>query len=163
MRRSLRLMSLVALTGLLLLSSGCQTQRATGGANTTDLVYLRTAPEEWDRLFNAQDAAKLAALYAEDATSMPFNTPTRRGRSAIQKDFEQYFAQFTAKHETFVDEILEHEDWAIERARYTLTSTPKPSGPQRKETGRHVVCRRKINGAWLIVWELWNTDTPAPK
>jgi uncharacterized protein (TIGR02246 family) len=155
--------SLVLLTGLLLLTCGCQTERATGGASTTDLAYLRTAPEEWDRLFNSQDSAKLAALYAEDATSMPFNTPTRRGRSAIQNDYEQFFAQFTARHETFVDEILTHEDWAIERARYALTSTPKPSGPQIKETGRHVVCRRKVQGTWLIVWELWNTDMPAPK
>jgi uncharacterized protein (TIGR02246 family) len=158
-----RVGSFALLCGLLFLACGCQTERATGGASSTDLAYLRTAPEEWDRLFNAQDSVKLAALYAEDATSMPFNQPTRRGRSAIQKGFEQFFAQYTARHETFVDEILTHEDWAIERARYTLTSTPKPSGPQIKETGRQVICRRKINGVWVVVWELWNTDMPAPK
>ena len=150
-------------SALLFLACGCQTNRVAGGGNATDLSYLRTAPEEWDRLFNLQDAAKLAALYAEDATSMPLNTPTRHGRKAIQTDFEQFFAQYTGRHETFVDEILTHEDWAIERARYSLTSTPKPSGPQIKETGRHVICRRKLNGSWVIAWELWNTDTPAPK
>src|SRR5215510_11793149 len=76
--RRLHLKSILVLAMSLLCVCGCQTERATGGASSTDLAYLRTAPEEWDRLFNSQDAAKLAALYAEDATSMPFNTPTRR-------------------------------------------------------------------------------------
>jgi uncharacterized protein (TIGR02246 family) len=153
----------ILILALLLLAGGCQTSRAPGGGNPTDLGYLRTAPEEWDRLFNLQDAAKLATLYAEDVTSMPFNTPTRRGRKAVQADLEQFFAQNTGRHETFVDEILTHEDWAIERTRYTLTFTPKPSGRQNKETGRRVVCRRKLNGSWLIVWEIWNTDMPSPR
>ena len=155
--------ALFLLVALIIVMCGCQTSRAPGGGNSSDLAYLRTAPEEWDRLFNLQDAGKLAALYAEDAVSMPFNASTLRGRKAIQGNSQQFFAQNTGKHETFVDEILTHEDWAIERARYALTYTPKPSGPQRKETGRQVVCRRKLNGSWLIVWEIWNTDMPAPK
>jgi ketosteroid isomerase-like protein len=143
--------------------TGCKTASTSGGGNPTDLTYLRTAPEEWDRLFNLQDTSKLSALYAEDAISMPFNAPTVRGRKAIASDRQQFFTQNTGKHETFVDEILTHEDWAIERARYTLTYAPKPSGPERKETGRQVMCRRKINGIWLIAWEIWNTDMPAVK
>lgn len=152
---------------LLLLSfilvSGCRTERGPEQSNTADLNYLRAVPEDWDRAFNANDAAKVAALYADETIYMPENAPTLRGRSAVQADFERYFAQFSARHETFVDEILTHQDWAIERGRFTTTFTPKPSGPQRKQSGRQVVCRRKVNGSWLIVWEIWNTDGPAAR
>jgi len=151
------------LTAVIIFTVGCRTGPTPPGGNSADLAYLRTAPQEWDRLFNLQDAAKLAALYAEDAASMPFNAPTVQGRKAIEAGRQQFFAQNTARHETFVDEILTHEDWAIERARYAISYTPKPNGPQRKETGRHVVCRRKLNGSWLIAWEIWNTDMPASK
>ena len=142
----------------LLLTPGCQTSPNIGESNTADLSSLRTAPEDWDHAFDSNDAAKPAALYAEDAISMPENAPTVRGRRAIQAEFEKYFAQYSARHETFVDEILTHQDWAIERGRFTVISTPKPSGPQSKLSGRHVVCRRKINGTWLIAWEIWNTE-----
>src|ERR1041385_4130640 len=106
---------------------GCKSSPTPGGGSPTDLTYLRTAAEDWDRLFNSQDTSKLSALYAEEAISMPFNAPTVRGRKGITFEKQQFFAQNTGKHETFVDEILTHEDWAIERARYTLTFAPKPS------------------------------------
>ena len=158
-----RWQSAALLSLLLLLVTGCQTNRDPAGGNTGDLTYLRTAPEEWDRIFNSSDATKLAAFYADDAVLMPENAPTLRGRKAIEADFEKYFVQYTARHETFVDEILTHQDWAIERGRFTLIFTPKPSGPQLKQSGRQVICRRKVNGAWLIAWEIWNTDGTAPK
>jgi uncharacterized protein (TIGR02246 family) len=147
----------------LILVSGCRTERGPEQSNTADLNYLRAAPEDWDHAFNANDTAKVAALYADEAVYMPENTPTLRGRLAVQADLERYFAQFSAKHETFVDEILTHQDWAIERGRFTMTITPKPSGPQMKQSGRQVICRRKVNGSWLIVWEIWNTEGPAAK
>src|ERR1051326_1515820 len=146
---------LVSFLGLV---SGCGTIRGSGEGESPDLTHLRTAPEDWDRVFNANDPVKLAALYADEAILMAQNSTTLRGRSAIQADFARYFAEYAARQETFVDEILTHQDWAIERGRFTLVSTPKPSGPEAKSSGRHVICRRKINGVWLIAWEIWNSE-----
>jgi len=92
---------------------------------------------------------------------MPFNAPTIRDRQALQADFEKFFWQNTGRHETLVAEILATDDWAIERARYILTYSPLSTGREVKETGRHVVCRKRKNGAWQIAWELWNTDMPS--
>jgi ketosteroid isomerase-like protein len=52
---------------------------------------------------------------------------------------------------------------AIERAHYRLTYRPRAGGAEVVETGRHVECRRKIGGQWLIVTEIWNTDAPPTK
>jgi ketosteroid isomerase-like protein len=124
---------------------------------------LRQASAVWDRLFNAGDGAKLALLYAEDAISMPPNSPTIKGRGAIQADLEGYFAGNAARHETMVETIVREGDLAIESARYRLTYKPRAGGAEVVETGRHLECRRKIGGQWKIVLEIWNLDTPAPK
>jgi ketosteroid isomerase-like protein len=122
---------------------------------------LRQAAREWDRLFNGRRPADLAMLYAEDALSMPFNRPDIRGRQALLTDFESFFAEHDeARHETVIEEILTGDDWGIERARYTLTFTPKTDGRPVTETGRHVMYRRMVDGRWQIVWEIFNTDQP---
>jgi uncharacterized protein (TIGR02246 family) len=124
---------------------------------------LRRISAQWDRLYNAGDAAALAALYADDAVSMPPGSPILRGRQALQADFQTFFTVNTARHETTIDQIIRDGDLAIERAHYRLTFKPKSGGPEVVETGRHLECRKKINGTWQIVVEIWNLDPPPPK
>ena len=125
-----------------------------------DQEYLKNAGAEWDSLFNSGNVTSLAALYAENVISMPFNAPTIFGRQALQADFENFLANNTAEHKTDTDEILIGDDWAIERAHYLLTYTSRTTGNVTVEIGRHVVCRKKIDNRWQIAWEIWNTDKP---
>ena len=91
---------------------------------------------------------------------MPPNLPTITGRKALQADFEDFFAGNVATHQTTIDEIRVDGDSSIERARYKMTFKPRAGGEQVVETGRHIEYRRKINGEWKIVIEIWNSDTP---
>lgn len=126
--------------------------------------YLKNAGAEWDRFFNDRDVTKLVALYAEDAVSMPYNYQTVKGKSAIRNEFEKFLGQNEyARHETFPEEILTADDFSVERARYIMTYTPMNTTNRIVETGRHVICRKKIDGKWLITWEIWNSDQPLPK
>lgn len=128
-----------------------------------DTEYLKNAGAEWDKLFNARDVANLSNLYAEDAVSMPYNYQTVRGKKAIRAEFEKFLEQNDARHETFPEEILTNDDWSIERSRYINTYTPNGTTNRIVETGRQVICRKKIDGKWLITWEIWNSDQPLPK
>ena len=148
-----------ALSCLVLAAAACAKGHDTAGGGAATDPYLNTAAAEWDSLFNAHDAVKLAALYTEDALSMPVNAPTIHGRQALQAEIERFFSENMGRHETVVDEILATGEWAIERAHYTLTFTPT-GGPEMIETGRHVMCRKKVGARWLIAWEIWNTETP---
>lgn len=127
-----------------------------------DDEYLRMAAQEWDSLFDAQDAPALTALYDEHSVSMPFDSPDILGRVALQGSLLSFFAEYRGTHRTDVKELLMNDDWCIERAEYLLTYSPR-SAPQDtiRESGRHVVCRKKLNGQWLITWEIWNTNRPA--
>ena len=154
------------LLSLLLFGASCRTnQGSTEQKNSaaTDSEYLRNAGAQWDKLFNTRDTSSLASLYAEGAVSMPYNAPTVRGRKAIQAELDKFLSENTGRHETSVEEVLIGDGWAIERARYTMTYTPKGAGTQIIETGRHVMCRKKVDGRWEIAWEIWNTDQPSPK
>jgi len=155
---------LTLLTLILFLGISCNRDKSSLAQKEKDTAadqeYLKNAGAEWDSLFNAGDAANLAALYAENVISMPFAAPTIYGRQALQADFENFLANNTAEHKTDTDEILTGDDWAIERAHYLLTYTSKTSGNVVIEPGRHVVCRKKIEGKWQIAWEIWNTDKP---
>lgn len=122
---------------------------------------LQRASIEWDSLFNAGDAQSLAARYAEDAVSMPPNLPTLRGREALRADFEQFMAHHHARHQTRVESITREGDLAVERAEYRLTFRPKAGGPEVVEDGRHIQCRQRIGGQWLIVSEIWNALPPS--
>ena len=148
----------------LFVSAGCKTGSNAGlpsQASAEDEARLKQATAEWDRLFNSGQAAALAALYSPDLMSMPYDAPTVRGRLAQQAAFEEFFAENeNARHETTVEETLVTNEWAIERGRYTMTYTPRKTGIQVVETGRHVMCRRKVDGNWRIVWEIWNSDKP---
>lgn len=126
-----------------------------------DEQYLKEAGKEWDGLFNSGQIEALAALYSEDVISMPSNAPAIKGSKALKADFAKFFAENTARHETYIDEILRTDEFAIERARYVLTYRPKGGEAEVVETGRHVVCRKKRDGKWQIAWEIWNTDQPA--
>lgn len=152
------------LASVLFLSISCNRDKSSLIQKDTNLAadqeYLKNAGVEWDSLFNSGNVTSLAALYAENVISMPFNAPTIYGRQALQADFESFLANNTAEHKTDIDEILTGDDWVIERAHYLLTYTSKTSGNVTIETGRHVVCRKKIDGRWQIAWEIWNTDKP---
>jgi ketosteroid isomerase-like protein len=155
---------LVSLCVLSFLLMGCAT---TGPEKvSSELVQKRKAvlqaSQRWDQFFNAADADTLAGLYATGAVSMPPNAPAIAGRAALQKDFETFFTNNLARHETLVEDLIIDGGLAVERARYRMTMKPRAGGPEVVETGKHVEVRRYEGGRWLIVAEIWNADAPPP-
>jgi ketosteroid isomerase-like protein len=148
----------------LLASGGCRTPSNSSGSissSAEDEALLKQATADWDRFFNSGQTEALARLYSPDLVSMPYDVPSVHGRLAQQKAFEEFFSENeNARHETTVEEMLVTNDWAIERGSYKMTYKPKKTVEQVIETGRHVMCRKKVEGKWQIVWEIWNTDKP---
>ena len=162
-RRSAHLACAIILISSSFVSEGCTTRNPNGSISGRgeDEALLKQATLDWDRLFNSGQAEAIALLYSSDLVSMPYDAPSVHGRPAQQKAFEEFFSENeNARHETTVEEMLVTNDWAIERGTYRMTYKPKKTGEQVIETGRHVMCRRKVGGVWQIVWEIWNTDNP---
>ncbi len=133
---------------------------ASGSADAANLV--RRASVAWNEAHNAADGGRLMQLYTDTAVSIPYNRPALEGRAAIEADFREFFANFTAHHKTAIVSLEILGDWAIERGRYELTATPKAGGTPLRESGKHIVIRKRVDGQWKIQWEIWNTDAPPP-
>lgn len=129
------------------------------GKKSKKEAKARAASAAWDDAFNAGDVRRLMKLYTKDAVSMPPNLPALEGKAAIQADFEWFLGEFDADHRTTIVGLQIAGDWAIERGQYTMVATSKDGKVSFFESGRHIVVRKKSGKSWLVVWEIWNSDS----
>lgn len=110
----------------------------------------------WDAAFNSEDLDALMSLYADGIVSMPPGFPALVGKSAVEADFAFLFDNFDFTHQTTVVQLEIHGTLAVERGDYTMLVVPADGSPAFVETGKHMIVRRQVNGAWVHVMETWN-------
>lgn len=151
---------------------GCQQEQAseTGATEETasvDAAAVRQAIDDagtaWENAALASDAAALTALYTEDAIVMAPNAPKAEGSAAIQTAFTEMLAvaPFTAI-EIVTDgvEVSASGDMAWAHGSYTSTNTV--AGVPYEDTGKWANVSENRDGQWLMVVDIWNSDTPLP-
>lgn len=119
-----------------------------------------TAP--YIEAFNAQDATRLARLFAPDALLMPPEAPSARGRAAIEAAFRSRFRHVTGRLHVVPLGFEVHGDRATLIARYEIR--PEQDGDaacgERPRESRCVVIYRRLGGEWLIAVLMMNHDAP---
>jgi uncharacterized protein (TIGR02246 family) len=160
-----------AVVALVLIAS-CQQEQATetGATEETpavDPAAVRQAIDDagtaWETAALANDAAGLTALYTEDAIVMPPNAPKSTGGAAIQAGFTEMLAvtPFTAIDiVTEGVEVSASGDMAWAHGSYTSTNTV--AGVPYEDTGKWANVSENRDGQWLMVVDIWNSDTPLP-
>lgn len=154
------------------LIAGCQQEPATETGTTeetptVDAAAVRQAIDDggnaWESAALAGDAAALTALYTEDAILMVPNAPKAEGSAAIQTAFTEMLAvaPFTAV-EIVTDgvEVSASGDMAWAHGSYTSTNTV--DGVPYEDTGKWANVSENRDGQWLMVVDIWNSDTPLP-
>ena len=166
---TLRNLFLCAFAPVLMLTfAGCQTapqpeQKRDVAADTTAINALR---DKVTATFNSNDAAALAANYADDAIMMNPNQAAVEGKQAIQASYEAMFKENAGKITvTLVLTPLETQlagDWAYDRGSATSTITPK-SGKPVEQSGKYlVIVKRQADGSWKVYREISNNNAPPP-
>ncbi|HEY7472421.1 MAG TPA: SgcJ/EcaC family oxidoreductase [Gemmatimonadota bacterium] len=163
---------LVAAAIALVLAAGCQQEPATETGTTeetpaVDVAAVQQAIEDggdaWEAAALAGDAAALTALYTDDAIIMPPNAAQAEGSAAIQAAFTEMLAAtpFTAI-EIVTDgvEVSASGDMAWAHGSYTSTNTV--AGEPYEDTGKWANVSENRDGKWLLVIDIWNSDTPLP-
>lgn len=121
------------------------------------------------RAVQAQEVAAInsgqgdLSYLAADAVMMPPNEPAQSGTTAINAWFKDLLSQFTVSVNYTSSDVTVSGDWAIERYTGTAVLTPVAGGEPMEETlkGIHVY-RRGDDGAWKMVYDIWNSDEPLP-
>lgn len=122
-------------------------------APTVDLaaarVAIAAANKSWDDNYLKGDAAAVAAIFTEDAASLPPGRPTIRGRAAIEADIKAELdsTKYTASVDT-TDELIAAGEYVVEIGSWSSKGTFK-SGKPTNEGGRWMaVWKRDATGAW---------------
>ena len=152
-----------ALTSVLTFA-GCQTTPNAEEKKdvAADLAAVNALRGKFSAAFNSNDAAALAAQYADDAIVMFANQPAVEGRPAIQSLYEAMFRANAVKIALTPLETHLAGDWAYDRGNATTTITPKSGKPVEEPAKYLVVLKRLPGGLWKVYRDINNSNNPPP-
>jgi len=147
---------------LLIATFACQPADTSASAKQA----IDAANAQWPRLTSTGHADSIAEFYAADAIVMPPNMASMRGKEAIRAFFAIINSidprpTLTLRAET----VLGAGATAIERGRWTWafpTGAKLPPGTPAVDSGKYIVRWAQQGGRWLMVDDIWNSDSPLP-
>lgn len=106
----------------------------------------------YEAAYNTKDAAKLAAMYAEDGKVIAPGLATVTGRAEIQAFYTEAF-KTDWQNEVVTGEVFGSGDLAVGTGAWSST------GPDGKhlDHGTYVTIYKKVKGKWLIYIDTWNS------
>ena len=121
--------------------------------------------EQQNRVFGEAyhrgDMAAVAALYTEDATVFPPDSPAVRGRTAIEQFFQAARAQLGIEDIALQSETVEASgELAYEVGTATLTLQPTGDVAPAVTARYVVVWKRHGGGPWQLAVDIWNSEAP---
>lgn len=132
-----------------------------GEAAEDEISQVRSSYQE---LYNAQNAAGVAALYAEDAVLSAPNEEPASGRESIEQSLQRTFDQFDAQVEISAEETEVAGDWAFDAGTATQTLAPKGGGESREmESSYLVILKRQDDGSWKLARTVVSSNAPLPQ
>ncbi len=142
---------------LLITATATYVSQGTGSAVANDNAQeeqinkeLEVLLREWEKAFNAKDAARLATLYAERIDVIYEDNVHHRNRKSLQKSFQKQFKEEPNLKTVFsdVERLIVSPTLVIETGIWANTGAVDSSRPTR---GRYSVTLQKIQGKWLVV------------
>lgn len=128
---------------------------ATSTDTAADEQAIRAVLDSWNQALTSANDSLLASFYAPSATMMPPGIPKTTGRENIRAFWASLWpmkATLTMSAGTF----LISGDVAVEEGTWTW-NLPMPGGSQ-QDHGKYLHTWRRIEGTWLIVHNIWNSD-----
>lgn len=147
---------------LLIAAFGCRPADTSASAKQA----IDAANAQWARLTSTGHADSLAEFYASDAVVMPPNMATLKGKDAIKAFFARLNTADPKPTLTLRAEAVHGAGgMAMERGRWNWTypaGAKLPPGMPAADSGKYIVHWMLENGKWVMVDDIWNSDTPLP-
>ena len=140
----------------------CQPADTSGSAKQA----IDAANAQWPRLTSTGHADSIAEFYAADAVIMPPNMATMKGKEAIRTFFATMNTMDPKPILTLhADAVHGAGDMAMERGSWHWAfpaGAKLPPGMPAVDSGKYVVHWMQQNAKWLMVDDIWNSDSPLP-
>jgi uncharacterized protein (TIGR02246 family) len=118
--------------------------------------FPQDVADAWAERFAANDAAGVAALYAEDAQLLPPDNEIVSGRAAIREFIAKNNAPGGPKLQIATIETHVFGDYAHRQGGFMFKG---PDGAV-INTGKFMELWKKVDGKWLIYRDMWSSNTP---
>lgn len=150
---------IVGVVAMTTIGLSAQQPKAAAGDNAA-IAKVRTA---YQTAASAQDGAALAKLFAPDGIEMPPDSPTAKGRAAIEAYHKQLATQVMNHGITITStEVHVMGDRAVDIGTYKQTlMMMKGGGGMVDDKGKYVVLLKKDPaGHWWVTDAIYNSDAP---
>jgi uncharacterized protein (TIGR02246 family) len=118
---------------------------------TPDETAIRQVMAEWLAATAAADPARLRPLLAEDVIFLTPGQPPMQGREFFLTGMASGLAQMDIQPAGEILELVVAGEWAWQRARLTVTVTPRHGGPTHRRSGETLtILHREAGGRWVI-------------
>ncbi|MBS0387708.1 MAG: DUF4440 domain-containing protein, partial [Proteobacteria bacterium] len=154
----MKIQAALAAMGLLALA-GCA-QNAGPVDTSADMAAMHDATNAWVQAYNAGDADKIVALYADDAIMMPPDGTSLKGHEAMKQYLSTDMAASKAAGVTFA---LDADSGGVSGDLGWHSGFFHVAGANGASlaTGKYVEVWHKADGKWLMIRDIWNNDAPA--
>jgi len=127
---------------------------------STDVTdEIRKANEEFVAAFNANDAARLTAVYTGDATLYPPNSEPISGSEGIEAYWAAGFDMGISSGVLTTVKATGYGDTAVEEGTFVINAADGSV----IDKGKYIVIWKKVDGAWKYHKDIWNTSQPLPE
>ena len=122
---------------------------------------IRSLDAQWNVSYAAKDLTAVVEVFATDAMFMAPNAPAFEGREAIAEAIGGLLGLpgIEISFEATLFHVASRGDMAVDIGLYTLAFD---GGQGRiRDEGKYLFVWRKVDGAWNVVAEIFNTNLPA--
>jgi uncharacterized protein (TIGR02246 family) len=148
-----------AAAGVLACLAGCSNEGRSSAADA------EAAIAEFNRRYlaaiNEGDIAALASLTTDDHMMISSGADPLVGKDALVDAMTGAFERFDFDESWTPQETVVSGDLAYQRGTFVVVATPKAGGDATRTTGNFLrIYRRRPDGAWLMVRDMFNGDQP---
>jgi uncharacterized protein (TIGR02246 family) len=157
-----RYLAVFCSTALVALLTGCSEPAANTDA---DVKAVKDNEVQWNKDYEAKDAAKVVAHFTDDAVLMVGGGPASIGKAAIQKALTEMVADpaLSLKFQADRVEVSKSGDMAYTQGSYTLTLTdPATKRPINDKGSYLTVYKKQADGSWKAVRDAAISEVPPP-
>jgi len=119
---------------------------------------IQAAQDRLADAISAHDAGRAAALYCEDGRLIPQGGPACTGREAIAAFFGGALANGIVGARFTTEDVDGDDARASEVGRYALYAAAADGERVLAGEGRYLVVWRKVDGAWQLHRDMFNTQ-----
>ena len=118
------------------------------------LEEIRSANQNFEKIFADGNAEGMASLYTSDGMLLPPGAGVQQGSKAIQ-DFWKMVMDLGIKRAQLSTVQIEREgEMAVEMGKYKLSGADS----QLIDEGKYIVVWKKVNDDWKLHKDIWNTS-----